>query len=239
MVIDLLYPIGGGSVLNDDELRYSLRSVEKHLSNFGKVYIIGKLPSFLKDVIHIPYDDVDRSKETNIYKKVLRACQDETISDQFLFLNDDHFFLQDLDAPTFPYFYKNDLVVTLQRLPHYNLYSKSVLRTAQELQQLGLPTNNFDTHTPIIYDKHKFIEVMTKYDWTNRYGFVVKSLYGNSLKIEGVREPDCKLNYEASKEQIYNVIRDRKVWSIGNKAVCSNLVEVLKELYPNPSRWEI
>ena len=54
----------------DDELRYSLRSVEKHLKNFGKVYIIGNLPSFLKDVVHIPYDDVDRSKETNIYKNI-------------------------------------------------------------------------------------------------------------------------------------------------------------------------
>lgn len=239
MLTDLLWPIGGGSVLNDDELRYSLRSVEKHLKNFGKVYIVGKLPSFLKDVIHIPYDDVDRSKETNIYKKVLRACQDETISDQFLFLNDDHFFLEDLDAPTFPYFYKSDLVVTLQRLGQHNMYRRSVLRTAQELQQLGLPTNNFDTHTPIIYDKHKFIDVMTKYDWTNRYGFIVKSLYANSLKIEGVREPDCKLNYETNKENIYNIIRGRKVWSIGNKAVCNELKEVLQELYPTPSRWEI
>jgi hypothetical protein len=80
---------------------------------------------------------------------------------------------------------------------------------------------------------------MTKYDWTNRYGFTVKSLYANSLKIDGVKEPDCKLNYETNKENIYNIIRGRKVWSIGNKAVCNDLIEVLKELYPNPSRWEI
>lgn len=238
-MIDLVYPIGGGSVLNDDELRYSLRSVEKHLSNFRNIYIIGKLPSFLKDVIHIPYDDIDRSKETNIYKKVLRACQEQSISDQFLFMNDDHFFHKDMDADNFPFYYKSDLAVTLQRLPPYNLYARSVLRTAQELRSLGLPTSNFDTHTPIVYDKNKFIEVMTKYDWTNRFGFIVKSLYANSLRIEGVREPDCKINHITTKEKILEIIGDRKVWSIGNKAVCDDLLNVLKELYPNKSRWEI
>ncbi len=79
-----------------------------------------------------------------------------------------------------------------------------------------------------------------KYDWTNRFGFVVKSLYGNSLRIQGVREPDCKLNFPAvSKEQIYNVIRGRKVWSVGNKGVNDHLKQVLEELYPVKSRWEM
>ncbi len=133
-MIDILYPIGKGSVMNNDELRYSLRSVEKHLKNFRNVYIIGQKPDFLKDVVHIPHEDIDRSKETNIYKKILRGCQDETISDQFLFMNDDHFFLEDIDAPTFPFFCKSDLVVTLQKLPHHNLYSKSVLRTTSSFR---------------------------------------------------------------------------------------------------------
>jgi|JI9StandDraft_1071089.scaffolds.fasta_scaffold00044_29 hypothetical protein len=237
-MIDVMYPLGKGTVWEDNELKYSLRSIEKHLSNFRDIYIVGEKPNFLNDkVIHIPYEDTNRCKETNIYSKILHVCS-TNISDQFLFFNDDHFLAHNYDAAAFPFYYKGDLVSVIQRIPQ-NLYTRSVILTAQLLQGLGLTTLNFDTHTPIIYDKYKFPEVMGRYDWTNRFGFVVKSLYGNSLGIEGVREPDCKINYPIdTKEQLFNAIKDRKVWSIGNKGISEGLKQGLEELYPTPSRWE-
>ncbi len=237
-MIDLLYPIGGGSAWQDNELRYSLRSVEKHLKGFRDIYIVGKSPDFLKDVIHIPCDDGEPCKESNIKKKISRGCQEPSLSDDFLFFNDDHFLLQDVEASQFPFYCKGDLVLTMQHLKPNNLYRRSVERTARTLSGLQLSTTNFDTHTPIIYNKQKFLEVMDRYDWNSRFGYVVKSLYANTLKIQGIREPDCKIAHSIIAEQIYQKIDGRKVFSINDKAINDQFKIVIEQLYPNPSRWE-
>jgi hypothetical protein len=216
----------------------SLRSIEEHISNVDKIVIVGHKPEWLKDIYHIPCEDEHPCKETNIYKKILGACQDENVSEDFLFFNDDHFILQDFDANTFPYYYKGDLFFILKKLPPYNKYSTCVHRTGHTLKNLGLGTKNFDTHTPIIYNKEKFKSIMPQYDWSERFSYVVKSLYANSLGIEGVREPDCKIADSPSLEEFKNRIRERKVFSIDNAAINDSLHQLFKELYPNPSRWE-
>jgi len=235
---DLVIPLGRGGTVEDIELRYCLRSVEKHIKNVRNVVIVGFKPDWIKGIIHLPTEDDHACKETNIYRKVLLACQDPDITEDFLFFNDDHFILQDFDADNFPFFYKGDLLFVLKHLPPYNKYSTCVHKTAYKLKELGLETKNFDTHTPILYNKQKFIEVMTQHDWAPRFGYVVKSLYANQLKIEGVKEPDCKMNDFPSIESFYERIKERKVFSIGGGALCDGLKYVWDELYPIPSRWE-
>lgn len=233
---DVVYILGRGSRWENNEIRYSLRSIEKHLKNFGNIYIVGELPEFLKDIRHISCADDNFCKENNIYFKVLRACQERDISNQFLFFNDDHFLMQDFDADTFPYFHKGDLVETIKRLN--NKYRRCCLRTARTLHTLRLPTNNFDTHTPILYDKHLFIDRMTKFEWGLQVGYILKSLYCNVLKIEGVREADCKINRKMSLEELDNIVSCRKVWSMGDEAIHEPLKVLMNQLYPTPSRWE-
>ena len=79
---------------------------------------------------------------------------------------------------------------------------------------------------------------MQKYDWTNRWGFVVKSIYGNSLKLEGILEKDCKINGQLEIGHFKDIIKERKVFSVGNHALGNTLSSILNELYPHPSKWE-
>lgn len=236
--MDVVYPLGKKSRWDNNELRYSLRSIEKHLTGVDKIYIVGERPDFLQNVIHIPYEDTYACKETNIYKKVLRACQEESLSQEFLFFNDDHFILRDFNVDEFPFFYKSDLYATIQKLRPTNRYRKYLDKTMRVLHSLRLPTKNFDTHTPIIYNKQTFLEIMPKYDWEHRIGYVVKSLYANTLRIEGQREPDCKIGFQFLAEECFNIIKDRKVFSIGDAALGPQLEVVLNHLYPNKSKWE-
>lgn len=235
---DIVYVLGNGSPWLNNEIRYSLRSVEKHLTNYGRVYIVGVLPEFLTGVHHIPFDDINICKETNICNKILRACDEESIGNPFLFFNDDHFLNADFDADTFPYFYKSDMAMPLQVLHQHNIYRQSVLRTARYLYDNNLPTKYFDTHTPILYDKDKFKSIMRAQDWTNRFGHVIKSLYCNSLHIEGILAPDCKINYEDTKDNYLKLISTRQIWSIGNLALCAGMTDTLQHLYPTASKWE-
>ena len=44
--MDIVYILGNGSKFNNEEIRYSLRSLEKFV-NFDRVFIVGECPKFL------------------------------------------------------------------------------------------------------------------------------------------------------------------------------------------------
>jgi hypothetical protein len=56
--MDLVYVLGSGSRWGDNELRYSLRSVEKHLKGYNNVYLVGDKPDWVRNVTHIPKQDI-------------------------------------------------------------------------------------------------------------------------------------------------------------------------------------
>lgn len=236
--VDILFVLGGGSLWSNTEIRYSLRSIEKHLTGYKNIWIVGHLPVFLKNVNHISFPDEHQCKETNIYRKIIRGCEEKQISDNFLFFNDDHFLVQDFYAPEFPFFWKSDLRVSSKGMKPGGRYKKALDNAYRVLQAHGFETKSFDTHTPILYNKKSFVDVMTKYDWNQKISFVVKSMYANSMRIEGVREPDCKINKQYAPEEIKDIVLSRKVFSMGNGAIGNKMLAVLNELYPTPSRYE-
>jgi len=119
-MIDLVYTIkANDSTWEDNELRYSLRSIEKYLSGVGQVFIIGDCPDFLTNVIHIPATDEENRewKDRNIYRKLLIACNDVRISENFLFVNDDHYLTQPFEAGKFPFYYREpDMIKTITKV---------------------------------------------------------------------------------------------------------------------------
>jgi stealth protein CR2 len=243
--LDILYTLGGGSPWQDNELRYSLRSIEKHLTNYRDVYIVGKhRPAWLTNVIYVDCEDkLPYFKEQNIFHKVCRGCE-SSVSDEFLFFNDDHFLLQDFDAETFPFFYKCSLDHSLWgngRVWH-GKYKRALEATFDELTSRHLPVLNYDTHTPIIYNKQKMLQLRSLYDWSKvDVGYVLKSLYGNTHGVQGVHEYDCKIDDIVSRDMVWDQIRGKKVFSIANivlQPTPDELQSVLDALYPMPSKYE-
>ena len=47
--VDVLYVIGNGSVADNNELRYSLRCLDRHGKNVGRVIISGDIPDFVAE----------------------------------------------------------------------------------------------------------------------------------------------------------------------------------------------
>ena len=52
--MDIVIPLGTGSRWQNNELRFALRSIEKYLTGYDKIFIIGECPSYLQNIIHIP-----------------------------------------------------------------------------------------------------------------------------------------------------------------------------------------
>lgn len=237
--MDLVYTIGAGSKCDDLELRYSIRSMVKHLQGFDRIVLVGHKPSWIKDVLHIPSDDPHQhNRARNIYDKILKAARHPEVSENFICASDDHFLLADHDAATYPYYQCGSLEQCIARLGKTNYYKSHVESTYNALTERGLPTLNFNIHSPILYNKSQFVEVMESYDWTIRRGYISKSLYCNSLQLNGPLLPDSKLHAPRTKTAIQRFIAGRKMFSTNEHSVNQEMREVLEELYPVASKWE-
>lgn len=200
MAVDVVYPLGKGSIYNNFELRMSLRSIEKNISGVGNIYIVGEKPHWIKNVVHLQADDLYRIPDRNIMHKVNIACKNPSVSDEFLFLNDDHFILRPFRAPDFPFFYSESMSEHVRRR-RGDGYGIRVKNSLEYLNARKLPSKYYDTHTPILYKKKAFIEhVVEKLDWNIPHGYVLKSIYANSINVDGVQMDDKKGGEAPSKK---------------------------------------
>ncbi|MFA5815861.1 MAG: hypothetical protein WC865_09615 [Bacteroidales bacterium] len=105
--IDIVYVLGTGSSWSDNEIRFSLRSVFKNLTNIGQIFIVGERPDGLKGFLHIDHPDEfpSTNADGNIIRKVLQACKDPRVSEKFLIINDDHIIMKPMRAEKIPPFH--------------------------------------------------------------------------------------------------------------------------------------
>ncbi len=233
--MDAVYVLGRGSNWRDLELLYSLRALHAHVAGIDRIVVVGHRPPWLRDVLHLPGRDPHAQKERNIYEKLLTACRDPRLSTRIMFLNDDHVSMAPTVASELPAYRGRRLLDLARQLPAGN-YRLAMENTHRHLQARGLETWNFDVHTPILVDRARFAEVMTGYDWRER--FVMKSLYANSVGLAGTPYTDVKLVRAHAMGELVTMLRGRAWWSYGPTGLGANLKGLLAALYPNPSPWE-
>lgn len=232
MKTSIVIPVGRGSKYNNLELRYCLRSIEKHLNNYGDIFIIGEYPSWLQGCIHIPAEDgtQDYHKEANIYRKILAACNDDRVSDRFLLFNDDHYLLSDFNAGLFPYYHDGNLS---QKMTVTN-YKHTLQNTIK-----ALPADRpyMDVHCPMLFTKSVF-KGLEQYDWTVPYGYCLKTLYTNHYIVAKTQYPDLKIKDPLPYAEIIHLLKGRSWFSIGDGAFAGDIRQVLEDLYSVPSKYE-
>ncbi len=204
-----------------DELRYCLRSIEKHLSGVGKVFIIGECPEWVKGVLYIPVTDNpdSRWKERNVFNKLMIACNSPQVSDSFLCVHDDHLLLADYKVDEFPYYYS-----TING-------GNEVYR--RQVENTGKFEKYFDIHCPIILHKTIFKYAFENWDWSKPYGYLIKTIYCRYAGVEGIPMEDCKIRIPGE-----HPAPDRKWFSTSDKVLNNGMITYLKNLYPNPSKYE-
>ncbi len=228
--VDIVYVLGAGSKYNNSEIRYSMRSVVKHLSNFANVVIVGNCPNFARNLIHLPCQDKNDVPDLNIRDKILVACNSPIVSEDFLFMNDDHFFLNDFNAAKFPNYHKGDLGLAIAPRS-MDAYRTRLLNTLNQLKNQRFPTLNFDIHTPILYNKEKFINMVKQFDWRVKEGLVVKSLYGNFYGLKAVQGTDYKVSGEQQ-------INPQAPCFSTHATVSTQMQRFFQEVYPTPTKYE-
>jgi hypothetical protein len=204
------------------ELKYALRSIEKFHPD-KEVWLIGDRSKYKVNNIYCA--DVADRKEYSIANKILTACKCEEISEDFIMYHDDHFQLKETEIK---YWHNGPIQKAHDRARGlYQIALKNTIDIGCKL--------NYDIHTPIVFNKEKFKEVM-KAPWGPGREFCVKSLYCKG--VEGEYMEDLKLNAPFGLNRIWEKLEGRTFFSTGNYAMTPEMIEVFETLYPNKSKWE-
>lgn len=240
---DLVYVIGTGSRWNDNELRFSLRSVEKNLRSFRNIVIVGFKPAFLQNVIHIPAIDIFDSAlnaDGNMTAKLLLACNTQGLSDNFIFMNDDFIFLQPMEASKIATFHKGDMKSRDRTFWEQQFYRSRLRRTFETLRDRGETTLQYDYHAPMPMNKINFIKVMQQYNYAEGIGLTFRSLYGNTMKVPTEPLTDQKkiLYGYYSLEQLTEIAKKSLFLGYNDQALKNSFKIWLNQTFPVKSSFE-
>lgn len=192
-MIDVLYCLEKGNRLNfDNEIILSIRSLLK-FGNPNRIFIAGSISQRvlkLSDkIIHIEHRNPNGTKSFKIAHRIATVCKNTDISDDFIWFADDYILTQKVDLSKYPHYISGNLGNTKIQ----NAYSYFKINTHKYLTELGFTSDNFDCHTPIIYNKEKFLEIFREHHNAGKM-LLVKSTYANILGVKGILTNDSKVD---------------------------------------------
>ena len=210
----------------NEELRYSLRSIEKNMPE-GRVWLIGNRPRwYIGDLVYVK--DVG-GKFENIRNCTKVASEHSEISDNFVLMNDDFFALNKiLTIPTLHGGLLIDKIERYKELGMASKYIKLLELTYKQLVSSGIKDPiDYDIHVPMIMNKNKLRESLD-------VAYFPRSAYGNFANIGGEEITDVKI-YGSEKRK---VSRDSNFISTEDKSFISLRKSVLMHDFSKPGFFE-
>lgn len=221
--MDAIYLCRQGS---NEELRMSLRSLRNY-RNLDRVWIFGGCPDWVTNVefIHIPQV---RNKHRHTNRSMHAACTNPDVSDPFIYMNDDQYFMQPIDE-----------VPTLNRgtirevLAWYEAsgvtrsgYVQGMHRTLRHLEGSGYKDPlSFELHTPMVVYKQPMLDALARGAYQRR------TVYGALAGLTGGRTTDPKITRQGQP------IPDHMFLS-SMDSTFPYVFRTLVKLFPDPSPYE-
>lgn len=180
-----------------EELRYSLRSLEKHLKGDYRVLLVGDKPSWATNVEHIAVERDPRKGQTNHYdvaNKMLVAAE-HIGSGSMIRMYDDVYFLKDVKVEevglmngkhvateklTFKDWQKKGwkrYMLESNMKQHRMLLFKSYLKLYNDPEFKG-SVYNFETHSPKLFDVEQFLRAQSRWMFKENR-LLINTLYYN------------------------------------------------------------
>jgi hypothetical protein len=236
-LIDVVIPFGIGSKSANNELRFCLRSIERFLHGYRNIYIVGAVPKWVKNVIHIPHTE-GYPKAYNIYQKIRKACEQEGLSEKFILFNDDYFLIEQLEAFFYPNYYSDKALQYVRTKSGVNPYRTL---TEDTVKLFGEKFLYADIHCPIVMEKSKFLQLEELYE-PKKYaeGLLVKSMYLNTFaKTRILERTDPILRGPHTREQIERMELTTDMLSIHDEAINQDFISYIEAKFPDKCSFEV
>lgn len=243
MEMDLLYILGTGSKWNDNELRFSLRSVAQNLSGYRYIWIVGVDPGFVQGIKVILHPDEigPHNADGNITRKIIRACREKDMADNILLMNDDYIINRPLHVNEIYPMHKGNLAELPDSYYFRNAWRRRLMRTRDVLVSKGLIPYHLDYHAPLPVRKADFARIVSQFDYEQDIGYTTRSIYGNVAfdKIIPLTTEKVVVFNKFSLPSINQLTMVCNFVSYNDDGLHPPLKYWLASRFPNPCKYEV
>ena len=173
-----------------DELRYSLRSIEQNFPH-RFVWFVAGCPKGYKPDRFLKHVQIGATKWERIRFSMLEVIKQPELSDEFYLFNDDFYVMKPFEGEFINYVDRTlaDRVNDFRLENNMNRYAYTLLAAHTELTSQGYSDMNFDVHMPMLFEKAKVEEAITKCSSPQ-----MRSIYGNVTGCEYIQHRDVKVH---------------------------------------------
>lgn len=231
MKYDIVYLLKND--IDSNEIRYSLRSIEKNFP-YNKVWFVSGCPEGIKPDGFIDFQQVGDTKWKRSTSALAAACRNDEITEDFWLFNDDFFVIRKVRS--IKPMISGTLLQRCKKVEARNGnmqtgYTRQLRRAAHVLRINGYTQYDFALHVPMLINKAKALEVMNKFPDCPMF----RSLYGNYCELESIKTKDVKITDLKMLPD-----EDAKFVSTEDKSFLKGAVgEYIRDLFPEPSKYEV
>lgn len=173
--MDIVYVVK--DAVYNEELKYSLRSIEKNFP-YNRLWFYGGKPMRFSPDKQVIVNQKGPTKWDNVRDMLKVIAENEEITEDFVFFNDDFFVMKPVKSlPAYKYQTMDSLCdwIDEQNGGRPAQYALNIREVARELEKEGLPTYNFILHLPIVFNRKKLLQALERFPDTKS----PRSVYGN------------------------------------------------------------
>lgn len=181
-----VYWAGGA---DGEELRYSMRSVERHFTGLGNIVLCGDKPDwYTGDMIDSPKFTKAQAKKkygtgrwckwVDSIVKLQRIIDSPLVTENFLWLYDDTFLVRNVSAEEAAIPKCTRLLCAHPEAEADGTWREVLRRTTVALHEAGRPSRNYSHHGPVVYNKRMLQETIDKFR-PDKGPRAIESLYLN------------------------------------------------------------
>ena len=226
---DIVYFVKDARV--NEELKYSLRSVEKNFE-YRNIWFYGGCPDGLKPDKYQHVNQNQPTKWERVQHMIRMTARNKELSENFYLFNDDFFIMKPWEYET--YYYKDLywLIVRSEgKTSGPNGYSRRLRQSVKELEDHGCDTRNYALHTPLLLNKKKVLKTLDTFPDCPMF----RSLYGNLNNLGGTERQDCKIITPTRKPD-----PNSPLLSTSDKSFRTGEIgKFIRSKFKEPSRYEI
>lgn len=241
--MDILYVLGKYSKWDNNELRLSLRSIEKFCMNVGRVFLVGHDPKFLSnEVTYIPFNDKYHKvcKQKNILNAICYAVENSDIGEEFLLSSDDHIYVKETDFDNYPFYCKGMLPID----DKHRLYRRTLCDTRKILEKNNLTFFNFSQHgnTHIFRSAIENAKDIIESTYNTKFGCeptsILLNIYYAKCQFPITKRNDVKICKDKDVNYMLSELNEREVVSFDDYPH-ESIKDYLFKLFPVKSKYEM
>lgn len=215
---------------DNEELRYSIRSLYKNIKN-PNIWIVGGKPDwYIGNYIKV---NQNKTKHVNVRNSLNKIVHSKNIEDNFILMNDDFFIMKPMSD--IPYLHGGLLINKVKKFKinaKTSSYTKMLSDTYDTLikKQIQDPLD-YAVHVPMKINKENLSKVIYP-------ALSIRTMYGNLYNVGGTQIEDVKVHLNRPWTESFDYKKNTKFLSTNDQSFNKLYEEIFKNKFINKSPLE-